>query len=115
MNSAELDLQIRPFASTDSIEELTALLHRAYKQLADMGLKFLATHQDVDTTRNRVNAGDCFVAELDGRVIGTITFYMPGKPYGSPWLERADVGHIGQLAVEPDYQLRRVATRLMQF
>lgn len=115
MTRASFIPQIRPFASSDSIEELTALLHRAYKQLADIGLRFLATHQDANTTRNRVEAGDCFVAEINGRIIATITFYMPGKSYGSPWLDRPDVGHIGQLAVEPEYQGHGIASRLMHF
>ncbi|MCH9031354.1 MAG: GNAT family N-acetyltransferase [candidate division Zixibacteria bacterium] len=36
---------IRVFGDSDSLEELTEFLHRSYKSLADMGLRYLATHQ----------------------------------------------------------------------
>lgn len=44
-------MQIRPFKlETDDIEALTELLHKAYKQLADMELRYLATHQRIPTS-----------------------------------------------------------------
>jgi hypothetical protein len=49
---------IRPLRDDDSISDLTALLHRAYKPLLDMGLRYLATHQ------SRGNASpDCDVCD----------------------------------------------------
>ncbi len=98
---------------SDSIEELTELLHRAYKYLADRGMKFLATHQDVETTRRRVKAGDCFVAEIDGAVIATITFYRPGVHIPCDYYQRPQVCHVGQLAVEPTLQKQGIANALM--
>lgn len=107
------DVVIRPWCDTDSHEELTDLLHRAYKVLADMGLRFLATHQDVDTTRRRVKAGECFVAELRGRIVGTVTFYRAGAHSGCPYYTRPEVCHIGQMAVEPSFQKQGIANLLM--
>lgn len=106
-------LIIRTLRPDDSFDELTELLHRAYRVLADMGLRFLATHQDVDTTRSRVATGTCFVAELDGKIIGTITYYAPGRRYGCDYYKKKGVAHIGQLAVEPTVQRLGVAARLM--
>jgi GNAT superfamily N-acetyltransferase len=106
---------IRPLAQTDSIEELTELLHRGYKALADMGLKYLATHQDVATTKERISGGECFVAVHGGKMIGAITFYSPSPFGGSPWLERDDVCEFGQFAVDPDYQGNGIGTRIVAF
>ena len=43
-------LQIRPLSSTDSITEITFLLHRAYARLGDMGLNYTAVDQSTDVT-----------------------------------------------------------------
>ena len=109
----EGQIKIRPLSESDSLEELTDLLHRAYRVLADMGLRFLATHQDVATTKRRVSAGHCFVAELDGKVIGTICYYEPSRKSGCDYYKKKGVAHVGQLAVEPKQQRLRIATRLM--
>ncbi len=108
-------LLIRALSQEDSLDELTDLLHRAYKVLADLGLRFLATHQDVDTTRQRISTGACFVAVLDGKVIGTITYYAPGRRYGCDYYKTKGVAHVGQLAVEPPLQRLGIAGRLMAF
>lgn len=108
-----VDLHIRPLAAGDSIEELTLLLHRAYKRLADMGLNCVATHQSPDITRKRIGSGVCFVAERGGRIIGTILYRTPGTAGHSPWLDRPDVAHISQFAVEPELQMQGIGSRLM--
>jgi ribosomal protein S18 acetylase RimI-like enzyme len=115
MTETAHNLIIRPFAETDSVDKLTELLHRAYKSLADMGLKFLATHQDAGTTLKRISRGECFVGAIDGAIITTITFYMPAPSKVSSWYNRPDVGKIGQLAVEPEYQRQHMASQMMQF
>ena len=106
------NLIIRPLAGTDSIEEITELLHRAYKQLADMGLRYMATHQDSEVTKERLGTDHSFVAEIDGRIIGTITCYGSENTKGSPYLDIAGVGHLGQLGVEPSLQGRGIGSRL---
>jgi ribosomal protein S18 acetylase RimI-like enzyme len=105
---------IRPLREDDSLEALTEMLHRAYKVLADMGLKFLATWQDVETTRTRISNGTCFVAVADDMIVGTITFKMPHGGHDIAWLDRPDVGHISQMAVEPAFQNRGIGGRLMR-
>ena len=37
MTATLADIVIRPLTPADSLEELTGLLHRAYKRLADLG------------------------------------------------------------------------------
>ena len=68
------NILIRELQDGDSIEELTSLLHRAYRRLLDMGLRYWATHQTVDDTRTRIAGGECLVAVLNGRIVGTVTY-----------------------------------------
>jgi len=108
------DITIRPIADTDSLEELTDLLHRAYKVLADMGLKYVATYQDVKVTRRRIARGTCLIAVQDNRIVGTITYYSPESTFGSDYLNRPDVAHFGQMAVDPDLQGNGLGARLIE-
>jgi GNAT superfamily N-acetyltransferase len=106
-------LVLRRFGANDSYEELTTLLHRAYAELAEMGLRFHATFQAPDVTRKRAERGECWIAEIEGRVIGTITFYPCDRTDGCPWYDRPGVASTGQLGVDPDYRRRGIGARLM--
>ena len=105
---------LRPLAETDSLAELTELLHRAYAALARSGLRFLGSWQDEEVTRRRVASCECWVAELNGRIIATATLRPPGRSAGTPWYQRRDVAVMGQFAVEPDLQGSGLGTALLQ-
>ncbi len=105
---------IRELEPTDSIEELTALLHLAYAPLADMGLKFWATHQLPVDTRDRCSNGFTLVGELDKALVATVTFYGRSETSGSPWLNSPDVASFGQFAVHPNLQGLGIGSRLIQ-
>jgi len=108
-------LVIRPLNQSDSLEQLTDFLHRAYKALADRGLRYLATHQSEEITRQRIARGTCFVAFIDDRLLGTITYHPKGMARGSPWYNRPEVGKASQMAVEPEYQGQGIGRRLMDY
>lgn len=46
----------------DDIDAITEMLHESYAPLAQQGLRFLATHQDADTTRRRMSWGETILA-----------------------------------------------------
>src|SRR5512140_3283219 len=101
---APLDgIEIREFRESDSISELTLLIRSAYKQLADMGLHFWATHQDENDTLDRVKrAHATIVATKAERLVATISLYSsreshPCEHYRSAW-------YFGQFAVSPELQ-----------
>lgn len=95
-------ITVRPLHPDDSIDDLTDLLHRAYATLAARGLRYLASHQDAATTRERIGEGEALVAlSDDGAIIGTITWHRPGIKTGVGWYDRPGVAHFGQFAVEP--------------
>ena len=109
-------LIIRPIRDDDSLEDLTALLHRAYAPLAAMGFKYFASHQSVEKTRDRIKAGSCLIAKLDERMVGTITWYR-GKETREkgPLLYRdPGVAYFGQFGVEPELQRDGIGLQLLR-
>jgi predicted N-acetyltransferase YhbS len=95
------------------MEALTDLIHRAYGARAARGWHFIACTQPVDVTIARCAKGDTFVAELDGRIVGTITLASIDHTDGSPFLNRDDVASFGQFAVEPSLQKLGIGDRLI--
>lgn len=107
------DATLRRLRPEDSVEELTNLLHRAYAPLAQAGFRFHASWQDADVTRRRADEGECWVLELDGRIVGCGTLRLPGSDKGTPWYEQPGVAVVGQFAVEPSLQRRGLGTALL--
>ena len=112
-------LQIRPLAARDSLDGITDLLHRAYAPLAALGMNFTAATQTVEVTRKRAAEGQCLVAELAGKVVGTVTVsgpydleYAPWAQ-GVPWFIDRDTAHFHQFAVDPGLQRQGVGRRLV--
>lgn len=109
-------VRIRPWAPTDDVQELTGLLHRAYRPLLQMGLRFTATSQPPEVTVDRISKGETYVAECDGMVAGTITLVGPGRAdlhapalYGDP-----SVCYFTQFAVEPSLQRTGIGRALLR-
>lgn len=107
-------LHVRRLEPSDSLTDLTTLLHSAYRRLAHMGLRYMATHQSEAVTRERVESGTCLVAIADGRIIGTILFKHPEQTVGCPWYDRPEVASLGQFAVDPKIQAQGIGLRLMR-
>lgn len=109
-----MTIVVRELAATDSIADLTALLHAAYAQLGGMGFNYTAVDQTGDVTRERIARGLRLVATGDGALVGTIIFHAPGRSAGCPCYERPDVATIGQFGVLPGRQGTGTGTRLLR-
>lgn len=123
-------VRVRLLEPEDSLAHITGLLHRAYKQHADRGLKTLAAFQPEEVTRNRIADGECLVATYLGRVVGTIMFKSPEQTRrawpGVPWFDPAagmgaasfqgvpSVASFSQFAVEPEYQGKGIGAELLK-
>ena len=110
MNADEI--AIRLIEPGDSIEELTALLHRAYADHAAAGRVFYATYQTPQQTRERISGGECWIALRDGTIVGTVTIKAPyrKKPdYPAP----DNVGVFTMLAVLPALRGTGLGNRLL--
>jgi GNAT superfamily N-acetyltransferase len=114
---------VRLLSGADSFEEITGLLHRAYRGQMEMGLRPLAGRQDVETTRRRCSSGECYLAVTSGgggsggrgreRIVGTILFHEVEDAKGPPWFQRPDVDSFSQFAVDPDIQGRGIGGLLL--
>jgi GNAT superfamily N-acetyltransferase len=108
------DVQLRRIEDTDSLEELTRLLHRAYAELGAMGFRYKAVDQPAETTRERISAGECYVATSYSVIVGTAVLLPPGwRPPFCAWYARPDVAVLSQFAVEPRLQRRGVGSKLI--
>lgn len=113
-------MNIRPLQPSDSLDELTQLLHAAYASLAAQGWNFTAVDQSVEVTRQRLADAQAFVAVIDGRLVGTVAVRGP-KPAGEayiadpppPLYKTAGTAILSQLGVHPDWRGQRVAERLI--
>ncbi len=106
-------MEIRLLDKSDSLKELTDLVHAAYKQLADMGFRYMGTHQTVDDTARRAAKGECYIAVDQGKMIATVTISLPENCGGCQWYDRPEVTSFNQFAVHPDYQKRGIGSKLM--
>lgn len=105
---------IRRLSPNDSLDELTGLLHRAFGPLGRQGLKCTCVDQSVDMTRGRVQLGDCFVAVVNGRVVGTITVHACERASPVRWYRKPSVASIHQFAVDPSHQGTGVGRALLR-
>jgi len=89
------------------------MLHEAYAPLAEQGMRFVASHQNSDTTRLRMGRGETIVA-LDGlAIVGIITLKDAANTKGSPFYDRPDVAGFGQFAVRPSDQNLGIGSTLL--
>lgn len=109
----QVGVHIRPFVETGSVDELTALLHRAYAELGAQGLRFTAVDQSEAKTHERIAKGRCFVAVMDSALVGTVTYYPPGANLDSAWYHQPGVAVFGQFGVDPAQRGKRIGTSLL--
>ena len=109
------DLTIRPVRETDDLAALTELLHRAYKPLADQGMRYVASYQTEDVTRRRLGRGQGYLALLSEALVGTVTLYSSTSFNECAWYQRPGIWFFGQFAVDPAYQRQGVGAALMDW
>ncbi|MDB4377687.1 hypothetical protein N9Z33_01380 [Akkermansiaceae bacterium] len=54
------EILVRKWQPGDDLSAITALLHRAYAELAEMGFRYTATWQDDEKTLQRLSRGMAF-------------------------------------------------------
>ncbi|MEO6694581.1 MAG: GNAT family N-acetyltransferase [Ignavibacteria bacterium] len=107
------EFTIRQLKVDDPVNEITDLLHRAYKQLGDLGFRYLATHQDDVETQRRLDNGTSYLALHKEKIIATITLYSNKSDNNSEFYKRKGVVHFGQFGIDPQYQKKGIGKILM--
>ncbi len=105
---------IRRLLPSDSIEDLTGMLRRAFAPLGGRGLNCTCVDQTIDMTQGRIRLGDCFVAIRENRVVGTVTLHAADRASPVRWYREPKVASIHQLAVDPSYQGTGVGQALLR-
>ena len=96
--------RIRRLRPNDSLEDLTDMLRRAFAPLGRLGLNCTCVDQTLEMTRQRSRLGDCFVAIVEDRIVGTVTLHATDRASPVRWYREPTVASIHQLAVDPGYQ-----------
>ena len=78
-----------------------------------MGCNITAASQTVETTAHRVGKGDCFVAEVDGRLVGTATLVKEFGPEDPEEYKDPQTVVLGQFGVLPEFRKLGVGLALM--
>ena len=107
-------MHLRPIRPDEDFAALTALIHRAYAPLAARGMRYWATHQTVTDTIERCGRGETWIAEVGGRVVGTVTLQPPERTRGGPWFDRPEVAKFQQFCVDPDLQGQGIGRAMMR-
>lgn len=100
-------LRIEPFQdSTHSVEDLTALLHRAYAKHLEQGLHFTATDQSAETTASRLRSGAGFVVLREPELIGTFTLKADQnwRDTAPTLYQQENLCVLSQFGIEPHWQ-----------
>ena len=106
------DWQIRPLLPSDSLKQLTELIHRAHGPHLALGLRFVGTYQTVEVTAERIASGHAFVATAQDELIGTVTVRPPRPQSPAPLYGDPHTWSFSQLAVTPELKGRGLGRAL---
>ena len=96
------------------LDELTALLHEAYRSLAESGLQYNASHQDAAKTQRRLEKGWGFLGFLGEELVGTITLIKDDPVDPAPYYLDPEIYHFSQFAVRIDLQRQGLGKKLLE-
>ncbi len=105
--------QVRLLTESDSIDELTGLLHRAYARLGSMGLNYTAVDQSTELTAKRIRGGTCYVATLADALVGTVLVQPTYSQNECEYFTQSGVAAVHQFAVEPTHQSLGIGRMLL--
>ncbi len=83
-----------------------------------MGLKFVATYQTAEYTKNFLKNGECFIIKDKDKIIATVMYYNSifMKEEDSPeWYINEFVSYFGKFAVLPELQNQGIGGLLMDY
>lgn len=115
MKRDQTNFTIRLISPNDSIEQINVFLRTAYSSLAAAGMKYAASHENVEATRKSIAKGECYLVLKNSEIIGCVTFRKPGAAIGPDWYAQPGVVTFGRFAVDPKYQGQGIGSKLLDF
>ena len=84
-----------------SYEEIQRLLNLSHIDNEKKGLKYSTQNQSVEKLIEKIGTGDCVVAKIDGKLVGTATVGYRKINY---WYCKEECAIIKLVGVHPDYK-----------
>ncbi|MBN8542564.1 MAG: GNAT family N-acetyltransferase [Deltaproteobacteria bacterium] len=113
-------VHFRILNSSDSIVEINALLKAAYKPLADAGMRYAASHEDVDATLRNIKDGECHLGLFAQKIVSCAVLRIPNqveksgwKSKGPNWYKSPGTTTFGRFAVSPALQSMGLGAKMM--
>jgi GNAT superfamily N-acetyltransferase len=105
---------IRLIEDSDSRDEITAMLHRAYQEHAEAGQHFMASHQSADVTERRIQAGETYVLLEDSQILGVVTLKWRETEFYGEYKTVRKSASFGQFAVDTSHRRRGLGQLLLE-
>ncbi len=99
----------------DSIEKINQILRSAYSSLAANGMKYAASHEDVEATRKNIGKGECHLVISNSEIIGCATIRRPGAELGPAWYANPGVITFGRFAINPIHQGQGIGSKFLDY
>lgn len=103
-----VDIEIK--SDDISYEEIQNLLNLSHRDNEKKGLKYSTQNQSVNKLIEKIGTGDCIVAKIDGKLVGTVTVDYRKLNY---WYCREFCAIIKLLGVHPEYKGNKIGTALV--
>lgn len=98
-----------------SYDEITQLLHEAYSEKLEQGLRFSAATQSTEDTIKRVGKGICLVALFDSKLVGTLTFNISDRKTNRIWYHDKKYCLFSQFATYPKYKKLGIGKKMLKY
>ena len=103
----------RLIAAEDSIEKINAILRASYAPLAAQGMKYAASHEDINATKRNIAKGECHLVICNNEIVGCVNLRSPGAELGPDWYSQPGIVTFGRFAILPQFQSRGIGSKLL--
>lgn len=98
-------------ATLKDAENLHHLIKLAYASNREYGINFAAVTADIDLIEHHIKTNICYLAEENGKLVGTISLRMPWGLQPGP----SGVPHIGWFAVDPTLGKKGIGSKILEW
>jgi GNAT superfamily N-acetyltransferase len=114
-NILDEKISFRLITKDDPIERVNYILRMSYAPLASAGMKYAASHEDVEATKRNIEKGECHLVLIKNMIIGCVNLRRPGAELGPAWYSQSGIVTFGRFAVLPQFQGQGIGGKLLDY